>query len=69
MKKLNKIIQIMNDYILYMKTLLIIMGIILVATPFIFILIESVVERLPEDHRIVLWWREKVVGVGDDELF
>ena len=59
----------MNDYILYMKTLLIIMGIILVATPFIFILIESVVERLPEDHRIVLWWRENVVGVGDDELF
>jgi hypothetical protein len=59
----------MNVYILYMKTLLIIMGIILVATPFIFILIESVVERLPEDHRIVLWWRENVVGVGDDELF
>ena len=59
----------MNDYIFYMKTLLIILGVILVATPFIFILIESVVERLPEDHRIVLWWRENVVGVGDDELF
>jgi len=58
----------MNDYILYMKTLLIVLGVILVATPFIFILIESVVERLPEDHRIVLWWRENVVGVGDDEL-
>jgi hypothetical protein len=58
----------MNDYILYMKTLLIVLGIILVATPFIFILIESVVERLPEDHRLVLWWRENVVGVGDDEL-
>ena len=58
----------MNDYIFYMKTLLIVLGIILVATPFIFILIESVVERLPEDHRIVLWWREHVVGVGDDEL-
>ena len=58
----------MNDYIFYMKTLLIVLGIILVATPFIFILIESVVERLPEDHRIVLWWRENVVGVGDDEL-
>jgi len=51
-----------------MKTLLIVLGVILVATPFIFILIESVVERLPEDHRIVLWWRENVVGVGDDEL-
>jgi hypothetical protein len=59
----------MNDYIFYMKTLLIVLGVILVATPFIFILIESVVERLPEDHRIVLWWRENVVGVGDDELF
>ena len=59
----------MNVYILYMKTLLIIMGIILVATPFIFILIESVVERLPEDHRFLLWWREHVVGVGDDDLF
>jgi hypothetical protein len=58
----------MNDYIFYMKTLLIVLGVILVATPFIFILIESVVERLPEDHRIVLWWRENVVGVGDDEL-
>jgi hypothetical protein len=58
----------MNDYILYMKTLLIVLGVILVATPFIFILIESVVERLPEDHRLVLWWRENVVGVGDDEL-
>ena len=58
----------MNDYILYMKTLLIVLGIILVATPFIFILIESVVERLPEDHRLVMWWRENVVGVGDDEL-
>jgi len=58
----------MNDYIFYMKTLLIVLGIILVATPFIFILIESVVERLPEDHRLVLWWRENVVGVGDDEL-
>jgi hypothetical protein len=52
-----------------MKTLLIVLGIILVATPFIFILIESVVERLPEDHRLVLWWREHVVGVGDDDLF
>ena len=59
----------MNDYIFYMKTLLIVLGVILVATPFIFILIESVVERLPEDHRIVLWWRENVAGVGDDELF
>ena len=58
----------MNDYILYMKTLLIVLGVILVATPFIFILIESVVERLPEDHRLVMWWRENVVGVGDDEL-
>jgi hypothetical protein len=58
----------MNDYIFYMKTLLIVLGVILVATPFIFILIESVVERLPEDHRLVLWWRENVVGVGDDEL-
>jgi hypothetical protein len=59
----------MNVYILSMKTLLIVLGIILVATPFIFILIESVVERLPEDHRIVLWWREHVVGVSDDDLF
>ena len=58
----------MNDYIFYMKTLLIVLGVILVATPFIFILLESVVERLPEDHRLVLWWRENVVGVGDDEL-
>jgi hypothetical protein len=59
----------MNVYILYMKTLLIIMGIILVATPFLFILIESIVERLPEDHRFVMWWRRHVVGVSDDDLF
>ena len=37
--------------------------------PFLFILIESVVERLPEDHRIVIWWRKHVVGIGDDDLF
>jgi len=58
----------MNDYIFYMKTLLIVLGVIMIITPIIFILIESVVERLPDDHRIVLWWREHVVGVGDDEL-
>lgn len=58
----------MNDYIFYMKTLLIVLGVIMIITPIIFILIESVVERLPEDHRLVLWWRENVVGVGDDEL-
>ena len=58
----------MNVYIFYMKTLLIVLGVIMIITPIIFILIESVVERLPEDHRIVLWWRENVVGVGDDEL-
>ena len=52
-----------------MKTLLIVLGVIMIITPIIFILIESVVERLPEDHRIVIWWRENVVGVGDDELF
>jgi hypothetical protein len=59
----------MNDYILSMKVLLIVLGIILVLIPFIFILIESVVERLPEDHRLVLWWRRHVVGVSDDDLF
>ena len=59
----------MNDYIFYMKTLLIVLGVILVATPFIFILIESVVERLPEDHRLVLWWREHIANHTDDDLF
>jgi hypothetical protein len=52
-----------------MKTLLIILGVILVATPFIFILIESVVEGLPEDHRLVLWWREHIASHTDDDLF
>lgn len=59
----------MNDYILSMKVLLIVLGIIVVLIPFIFILIEMVVERLPEDHRLVLWWRRHVVGVSDDDLF
>lgn len=58
----------MNDYNLYMKVLLIIIGIVLLIV-FSFILIEYVVERLPEDHRFVLWWRRHVVGVGDDDLF
>ena len=51
-----------------MKVLLIIIGIVLLIV-FSFILIEYVVERLPEDHRFVLWWRRHVVGVGDDDLF
>lgn len=34
---------------------------------FLFILIEMVVERLPEDHRFVLWWRKNVVGIIDDD--
>ena len=57
------------DYVYSMKTLLIILGVILVATPFIFILIESVVERLPKDHRLVLWWREHIANHTDDDLF
>ena len=59
----------MIDYIFYMKTLLIVLGIIMIITPIIFILIEAVVERLPDDHRFVMWWRENVIGIGDDELF
>lgn len=59
----------MNDYILSMKVLLIVLGVIMIITPFIFILIESIVERLPEDHRFVMWWRRHVVGVSDDDLF
>ena len=58
----------MNDYILSMKTLLIVLGIIMII-PFLFILIESIVERLPEDHRFVMWWRKHVVGITDDDLF
>jgi len=50
-----------------MTLLIIILGISII--PFVFILIEAVVERLPEDHRFVQWWRNHVVGVGDDELF
>ena len=51
-----------------MTLLIIILGISII--PFVFILIEAVVERLPKDHRFVMWWREHVVGVGsDDELF
>jgi hypothetical protein len=50
-----------------MTLLIIILGISII--PFVFILIEVVVERLPEDHRFVMWWRENVIGIGDDELF
>jgi hypothetical protein len=52
-----------------MKVILIVLGIILVLIPFIFILIEMVVERLPEDHRLVLWWREHIASHTDDDLF
>ena len=58
----------MNDYNLYMKTFLIVIGVILLII-ISFIVIEYIVERLPEDHRFVLWWRRHVVGVGDDDLF
>ena len=58
----------MNDYILYMEMLCIILGVLF--TPvLLLIVIEYIVERLPEDHRFVLWWRRHVVGVGDDDLF
>ena len=58
----------MNDYILSMM-LLIILGVLFIPV-ILLILIEYVVERLPEDHRFVMWWRENVVGVGsDNELF
>ena len=50
-----------------MTLLIIILGISII--PFVFILIEVVVERLPDDHRFVKWWRENVIGVSDDELF
>ena len=58
----------MIDYILSMKVFLIIVSIILLIV-FSFILIEYIVGRLPEDHRLVLWWRRHVVGVSDDDLF
>ena len=58
----------MNDYILYMKTFLIVIGVILLIITS-FIVIEYMVDRLPEDHRFVKWWRRHVVGVSDDELF
>ena len=58
----------MIDYILSMKVFLIIVSIISLIV-ISFILIEYIVERLPEDHRFVLWWRRHVVGVSDDDLF
>lgn len=60
----------MNDYNLYMEKLYIILGVIF--TPvLLLILIEYIVERLPEDNRFVKWWRRHVVSVidVDDELF
>ena len=56
-----------------MKIIYTILGVItiLLLTVIIFILIEYIVGRLPEDHRFVKWWRRHVVGVidSDDELF
>jgi len=52
-----------------MKVLLIVLGVIMIISPFIFILIESIVNRLPEDHRLVLWWREHIASHTDDDLF
>ena len=51
-----------------MKTFLIVIGVILLIITSL-IVIEYMVDRLPEDHRFVKWWRRHVVGVGDDELF
>jgi hypothetical protein len=48
--------------------LLIILGVLSLPV-ILLILIECIVERLPEDHRFVLWWRENVIGITDDELF
>ena len=50
--------------------LCIIMGVLF--TPvLLLIVIEYIVERLPEDHRFVMWWRRHVVGVidNDNDLF
>ena len=51
-----------------MKTFLIVIGVILLII-ISFIVMEYIVERLPEDHRFVMWWRRHVVGVSDDDLF
>ena len=48
--------------------LLIILGVLSLPV-ILLILIESIVKRLPEDHRLVKWWRENVMGFTDDELF
>ena len=48
-----------------MILLYIILGV--VSIPALFILLEMVVERLPEDHRFVLWWRKNVVGIIDND--
>jgi hypothetical protein len=51
-----------------MKTFLIVIGLISLII-ISFIVIEYIVGRLPEDHRLVKWWRDHVVGVSDDDLF
>jgi len=53
-----------------MDTLFIIMGVLF--TPvFLVLIVEYIVERLPETHRFVVWWRRNVVGVmdPDDDMF
>ena len=53
-----------------MKTFLIVIGLISLII-ISFIVIEYIVGKLPEDHRFVIWWRDHVVGVvdNDDDLF
>ena len=58
----------MNDYLFTMEVLYIILGVLFIPTTLL-ILIEYIVERLPEDHKFVMWWRENVIGITDDELF
>ena len=48
--------------------LLVIFGILFIPTV-LFLVIEYIVERLPEGHVLVRWWRFHIIDRTDDDLF
>lgn len=59
-----------TNFIIYncYMMLIVILGILFIPTV-LFLVIEYIVERLPEGHVLVRWWREHIVARTDDDLF
>lgn len=59
-----------SNFIIYncVMMLIVILGILFIPTV-LFLVIEYIVERLPEGHGLVNWWRTHIIDRTDDDLF